>query len=1685
MKTPAFSLLKQMVRQLLLLAFFGGLTASTLNAQPPPNNAYWHYSAARRLTHVMPADVNQDGVDELLLAAENGKISLLNAHDASEEWSYLAGESVRALSPVNARGSAQSPLEVALVTRTQLVLLDDQGEALWHVPLTAIAPPPAGAITGQGTLDDWYTRFNLEARQLAPFDATGDNHDEILILFNNGQLHLYNGAGSLLRRINDHVVYENTQPWLQTGDLNQDGRNEIILGLFNPTKKFSELFLYDQSGSQIWENPIPLSGHITALALPPFGADGDRQIAVGTDRGEISLFDYNRQKQWTPRTLNKPITALAVAQFPEGPSLIAGTNTSMVVAYAHSGRRFWTRRLTNDAERPVIGLSTIPYIPQPRHPAVAVVLGPHVTLGGNQQVKLLDAVGLEVNTFEAGEGGAALTQLLDVNRDEHSELLLTRFATVELLGLGLGASETAAGWSYSLDAEPGAVLVVDFDKDGRDELLLGAQNGRLHYLINDNMLGWLHAPGGAITQLAAVDLTSLPEAVTTIVVGRNATTPDIEDPEAPQSWVELRHTNGERIWERELDAPITDLLISNVNKVGDPEIVVSSASGQILVFDTSGNLTWQTHIPQAEAADAAIQQLLMIDSPNGKPLIVAATPRHLYTTAVGSQRPPWLTATFEAMPLQKAFSLSQPGTEFANRILTLTDSAHGLNWRSRQLAFWPLAFEGLPVTAVRADDPVQEVFAPNTAESFLIATNAGELLRLSVQDNKPEILWALSAMPNLSALYWGDLDGNRLPEFATGDNNGSVKLYSNIPPQPQFLDELDLSSGVFALTALRRGEDNRTDLLVVTENGEVQLFSAQENRPPLLTNPSTEVNQGQYGFSVLVMDAERDEVRVRLEIQDPETGAWAAYRESIVSNGSGPVFVNVANPPAAANGVHYRYHYADGSHEGTIYPPPGPIPMTLSPLAEDYVWILVLAGGLGSIILFLTGRQIQSSVMRTRRFYWRLRRRPAETLVRLDNRYISTNGSPDFLLTLSGLARQRDDEPVSSLADGLFLLADRPQAGVPLIMNALERATHYEPRWQAIDRWLLLFKTGQELLAAPTLTELSLEWPQLQETLETLDKWGYWSPSLYALLPTLTTIRDSERVDRPDDRLLYLHEAAAQLHSIRQDLPDYDTAVEKPLSLAIAHRWAGLVSAETEELEGRAELIITLKTRRIIPGEPTQVTFEITNNGRAPANNIRGALTDDPAYANNGALQAITSLPPGQSRTVVFDIRPLVSDRFRVGLTVTFDDRNQEGKVMAFGDQVHVLPPQRDFTPIPNPYRPGTPLRQNSTVFYGREWLFNFINENAGNWTQRNVLILIGQRRTGKTSALLNLEQHLPDHLLPVYIDCQSLGVIPGMAALFHDWAWLIADALATRQITLDVPAMAAWEADPAGQFQRHFLPAARATLPSDTTLLLVFDEFEVFEHLVDDGILPPTFFNFLRHLMQHGDGLSFVFVGTRRLEEMSADYWSVMFNIALYQRITYLREESATRLITEPVAPHLVYDDLAMDKILRVTAGHPYFLQLVCYTLVQQANNQRKGYVTISDVNAALDEMLTLGEVHFAYLWQRSSYTERAILTAVAHMSDRNHPFHPEAFGQFLAPYGIHLHPTEVTAALNALVEREIMGEVRDGATAQYELRLGLVGLWAARHKSLSKLHATPTNGAGQKGKQQQQQTKPAMTGK
>jgi outer membrane protein assembly factor BamB len=1652
---------------LLLGLLLGWLNPSAAQAQ---SAAYWQFSAAASVHHVLNSDLRGDGVDEILIVTQNGQVDLLNA-DGSRHWSFTTGEPVYAAAIIN---ESNPQPEVVLGLHNRLLLLDADGQLVAEISLTfSLAPLNLLTSGGAANAQSWQEQRQTRPLAIAPLRINNERQD-ILVLLQNGQVERYDRQGRFLWHHQEPgIAPGDTGLRLLVDDMDGNGQDEILLGFFDTRLRFSRLVrLNPEDGRPVWSQSI--SGRLTSATMIQFKAEADhlsatpppRYVAVGNGQGQVLLYDKAQNRHWL-RTANRPVTALASVPLAEGQALAVGTEVGSVIVYNEYGRRLWTNNLAPDANRRILTLSAPPLAPLPNQPSLAALL---VSASDEQNADmiLLAQDGRILSELANVDTQAPFSRLVDVNRDRHSEMLLLRFPNIELLGLGIGVADNAKEWEYSLGTRPTAQLVADLDRDGEDELLVGGEDGRLHRLRNyptsSGLHRWVTDYDLPITHLA-------------LLPPSGGSAPDIiiiryrERDGSGEGRLERRRADSHLLWTQPLQAPITSLLISNINETSEPEILVGTQQGQLTTYTSNGERLWSLSLDSENGN--SVSQLLMLPQPDpqGARLIAVSGERLLKLRRLSQNPQVSEIMRFDSL-ITHVHSVTQEDKELAVRYLVLVEDGrlHGLNWRGIEMTHlgWPAQLRAGPTLTQPAVELLFEsvdlaAIVTSQRESFLIATDGETLHRFNITDNSPSFSWNLTGLGQITSFYWDDLDGDSQPDLVVGNSQGQVRLYTNVQGQiPLLNSEIDLFSSIQAINVLQRRPIQRADLLILTENGLVQLFRAQENRPPLLTKPTAEASMAQYTISVSVLDVEQNEVDVRLELYDPDSEEWLVQETRRARDGRGELFWSIINPPVTNDIVRYRFHYNDGTHQGIMEPSPGPSPIRPVNLWDNMPFLLLLLGAAGGIAVTVLLRQAQTPSARANRFFRRLQQLPSQVLPLVEQKYAHTGGSPDFLLYLANRARQEGDWLIAGLADGLFLLADRPQAGLSIITSVLEEAGRQQLAWHDLERWQLIYSTGQKLLEAPSITELSLLRPELVHLLEAIGEREIASPALDELLPVLTGLRDSERVELFEDRLVYLHEAGTRLQRLQERANTWLLDIERTLVAVIARRWSGLVSAEIEELRGRAEVMVRLKTKRLVPNGRTDVSLEIYNSGRAPAENLLIALDDNPAYRIHSAPQTIPILPSGRSRQVNFAIEPLVTDRFRLALSLTYDDRNQQDKQTAFGDMVHLLPPVRDFRPIVNPYVPGTPLRQNSSLFYGRERLFNFIAENAGRVAQRNILILVGQRRTGKTSALLRLPHHLPEHLVPVYIDCQSLGVTPGMPAMFYELAWQIADALLLRNIEVAIPPLPEWEQNPTAVLERYFFPLVREKMPEPMMLLLVFDEFEAFENLVEDGILPPTLFPYLRHLMQHSERLSFIFVGTRRLEEMSADYWSVLFNIALYQRIGYLSEEAATRLVLEPVAPGLIYDDLALDKVLRVTAGHPYFLQLVCYTLVKRANAQRNGYVTISDVNATLDEMLSLGEVHFAYLWQRSSRTERALITAVSHLMDRHTAFHPEDLTEYLAQYDFKLQPAEVTAALNRLVERDIMREVPEGATTLYELRIGLVGLWTAKNKSLSRLYAS-----------------------
>jgi AAA+ ATPase superfamily predicted ATPase len=98
---------------------------------------------------------------------------------------------------------------------------------------------------------------------------------------------------------------------------------------------------------------------------------------------------------------------------------------------------------------------------------------------------------------------------------------------------------------------------------------------------------------------------------------------------------------------------------------------------------------------------------------------------------------------------------------------------------------------------------------------------------------------------------------------------------------------------------------------------------------------------------------------------------------------------------------------------------------------------------------------------------------------------------------------------------------------------------------------------------------------------------------------------------------------------------------------------------------------------------------------------------------------------------------------------------------------------------LTNPYIFGSPVK-NKEMFFGRDDVFTFLTKHLVGTYQDNVIMLYGQRRTGKTSILYQIlnNNRLGEGYVPVLISLEGLQDCETNSQIFLEIAQKIAYAL-------------------------------------------------------------------------------------------------------------------------------------------------------------------------------------------------------------------------------------------------------------------------------------------------------------------
>ena len=322
-----------------------------------------------------------------------------------------------------------------------------------------------------------------------------------------------------------------------------------------------------------------------------------------------------------------------------------------------------------------------------------------------------------------------------------------------------------------------------------------------------------------------------------------------------------------------------------------------------------------------------------------------------------------------------------------------------------------------------------------------------------------------------------------------------------------------------------------------------------------------------------------------------------------------------------------------------------------------------------------------------------------------------------------------------------------------------------------------------------------------------------------------------------------------------------------------------------------------------------------------------------------------------------------------------------------------------------SPYIVGNPVDRHE-MFFGRTDIMDRIRRQLGAATHANVILIEGNRRTGKTSILRQLGKAdaLPGWI-PVYCSLQdaegddSRGGITTrnvFKLLARTTGWALSDAgvetwlpgLPDRdgvQPYKPVFLFALNQAFTGGHafetFELYLSAAVEAASPR--RVLFMLDEFDKLQEGIDAGITSPQVPENLRHLLQHQPGVSAIITGSRRLKRLREDYWSALFGLGYRIGISALPRDAARRLVTEPVEGRLAYLPQARDRLVDLCACHPFLVQSLCNRVFEQAAAAGASTVTVDAVQQAATEMVRDNE-HFRTLWDYTGTARRGLLLAL-----------------------------------------------------------------------------------------------------
>jgi len=532
------------------------------------------------------------------------------------------------------------------------------------------------------------------------------------------------------------------------------------------------------------------------------------------------------------------------------------------------------------------------------------------------------------------------------------------------------------------------------------------------------------------------------------------------------------------------------------------------------------------------------------------------------------------------------------------------------------------------------------------------------------------------------------------------------------------------------------------------------------------------------------------------------------------------------------------------------------------------------------------------------------------------------------------------------------------------------------------------------------------------------------------------------------------------------------------------------VNVRLEELyqSSTPQLLLRLPVESYTPDNNQQIEAQIVvanRMGCSPAEALELIVQEDEDLfaLNTPEIKLDGSLRGGDQRILRVPIRvgeqALLSQTFSLPVYAQYRTRSEEIAPTPVNNFSIRLYSEEEFEEIENPYAAYAEggVVGDPEMFYGRgELIQNAARAIQESRTQSKCIVIFGQKRAGKSSILHHLKTKLQAHKNLLILDLGNIGSIldeHSSSPLLYQILWSILKQLeyATEDrvnegaspLGLSFPSDKEFYEHPSplaffkDLFDRFKRTASKLEDWRGVRLVLLIDEFSYTYGQIVAGRIPELFMKNWKALLQE-NYFSAVLAGQDVMPKFKQRFPNE-FGTTQDERVSYLKREDAVKLIDEPIRiggrqGASRYRERAIERILVLTAGSPFYIQIICNRLVEYMNRKRARLVTEADVEQVKEELIrgvnALGLDKFDNLINSGDTSEDAIsdtdalkvLTTIAMNSQTG----PCSRNNIACETG-----TPVDVILDDLVKREVVERERG---QYYSIRVGLFKEWLVAHQ-------------------------------